>query len=82
MTLFLAPDESEDGRNRQSNLTELRKDWKIAKSGPPIELEPKQAVIRVEMNDLDPDGPPGGHVSEIEIKVLRTNDGWRIATMR
>ena len=36
--LFLPPDDSANGQNRQSNLMELRKDWKETKSGPPIEL--------------------------------------------
>lgn len=80
--LFLAPDASENGRNRESNLAELRKDWAGAASGPPVKFNPKRAVIHIDMDDLDPDGPPGGHISKIELKVIHTDDGWRIEEMR
>ena len=80
--LFLAPDATEDGRNRESNLAELRKDWTGTASGPPVKLNPKRAVIYIDMDDLDPDGPPGGHISKIELKVIDTDDGWHIEAMR
>lgn len=80
--LFLPPDDSTNGQNRQSNLTELRKDWKQTQSGPPIKLDATNAVIKLQMTDLDPDGPKTPRVSEIELMLVRTDDGWRIESMR
>lgn len=80
--LFLPPDDSANGQNRQSNLRELRKDWKETQSGPPIELDATNAVITLQMTDLDPDGPPTPRVSKIELNLIRTDDGWRIESMR
>ena len=80
--LFLPPDDSIEGQNRSSNLTELRKDWKGRRDGPPLRFESRQAVIKIEMTDLDPDGPPSPHVSEIELKIVRTDGKWRILSMQ
>lgn len=80
--LFLPPDDSTDGQNRQSNLTELLKDWKETQSGPPIELDATNAVITLQMTDLGPEGPPTPRVSKIELNLIRTDDGWRIESMR
>ncbi len=80
--LFLPPDDSTDGQNRQSNLRELRKDWKERQDGPPIKLDVVSAVIKLQMTDQDPDGPPTPRGSEIELKIVRTDDGWHIESMR
>lgn len=80
--LFLPSDDTDDGQNRQSNLAELRKDWKEKQYGPPVQLETTSAVIKLQMTDRDPDGPPTARVSEIELKLVRTENGWRIASMR
>lgn len=80
--LFLEPDDSADGMNRQANLTEIRKDWRNAQSGPPIELETASAVITLDMTDRDPDGPPTPRVTKLELKLVRTETGWRIQTMQ
>lgn len=80
--LFLAPDATEDGRNRQSHLDEIRKDWADIASGPPVKLNPKRAVIHIDMDELNPDGAPGGHISKMELKVVLTGDGWRIEAIR
>lgn len=80
--LFLPSDDSDDGQRRQSILAELRKDWKEKQYGPPVQLETTNAVIKLQMTDRDPDGPPTARVSEIELKLVRTENGWRIASMR
>ena len=81
-SLFLPPDGTEDGRNREANLAEARKDWAKTESGPPIKLIPKRAIIQIDMESLDPNGPPAGHTSKIELKTVYTDDGWRVETMR
>jgi hypothetical protein len=80
--LFLVPDATEDGQNRQANINEFRKDWAEIEKGPPVVFNAKDAVIHIEMDDLDPDGPPGGHVTTIELKIVYTDHGWRIRAMR
>ena len=80
--LFLAPDDTADGMNRQENLTELQKDWGNSESGPPIELTTTSAVITLDMTDLDPEGPPTPRVTKLELNLVHTETGWRIQTMR
>lgn len=80
--LFMAPDATADGRNRASHLDEMFKDWKTQSALIPSNLTPRHAVIRIEMQDDDPHGPPGGHVTEIELNVHLTDNGWRIASLR
>ncbi len=78
--LFLPPDKTENGRNREANLAEARKDWTDAKSGPPVNLIPKRALIHIDMENLE--SPIGARISKIELEVVSTDDGWRIEAMR
>jgi len=80
--LFLPPDKTENGRNREANLAEARKDWTDAKSGPPVNLIPTRALIHIDMENLDPDSPIGARISKVELEVVSTDDGWRIEAMR
>ena len=80
--LFLTPDSTDDGKNREAIVNEFRKDWADRNNGPPVTLRPKSAVVYIEMDDLDPDGPPGGRTSTIELKLEHTEHGWQIAAMR
>jgi hypothetical protein len=78
----MVPDTTADGRNRASHLDEMSKDWKTQSALVPMNLTPRHALIRIEMQDNDLHGPPGGHVTEIELNLQLTDDGWRIASLR
>ena len=85
-TLFLAPDDTAAGQNRQGHLSELRKDWKRAKEsgvkeGPSVQFKNTKKVIRTQMHIRGPGGPKEGDVSEVEFTVVFTKDGWKIVSM-
>ncbi len=84
--LFLSPDETPAGKNRQAHLTELRKDWKRAKAsgakeGPSVQFKNTKKILRTQMVIRGPGGPKKGQTSEVEFSVALTEDGWKIVSM-
>jgi len=84
--LFLPPDDTPGGKNRQAHLSELRKDWNRAKEsgakeGPSVQFKNTKKVIRTQMVISGPGGPKEGYSSEVEFTVAFTKDGWRIVSM-
>jgi hypothetical protein len=85
-SLFLPPDDTADGRNRQANLSELRKDWQRAREsgasvGPAVQFRNVQKIVRADMLINGPGGPKEGTVSEVEFTAAFTKDGWKIVSM-
>jgi hypothetical protein len=84
--LFLPPDDTAAGKNRQAHLSELRKDWKRAKesganAGPSVQFKNTKKIIRTQMLIGGPGGPQERQVSEVEFTVAFTKDGWKIVSM-
>jgi hypothetical protein len=81
--LFLPPDNTPDGQNRQGHISELRKDWTRAKAegsqGLQVEFTNTRKVIRTDMRVSLPGGPK--ETSGMEFVVELTRDGWKIASM-
>ena len=83
--LFVPPDSTAAGQNRQAHLTELRKDWKRAKesgasAGPSVQFINPRTIIRADMRISGP-GANDSQVSEVEFIVALTKDGWKIVSM-
>lgn len=81
--LFLAPDDTPDGKNRQSHLQEMKKDWKRAG-----EREQKMTVIfKDTVTTVRTEMLIGGDEAEaepipVEFKVVFTKDGCKIVAMK
>ena len=84
--LFLPPDETPAGQNRQVYLTELRKDWKRLKAsgvkeGPSVQFKNTKKVLLTQMVIHSPDAPKKGETREVAFTVALTEDGWKIVSM-
>ena len=84
--LFLPPNNTAAGKNRESHLSELRKDWTLAKEsganvGPSVQFKNTNKIIRTEMLIGGPGGPQEGQSRKVEFTVAFTKDGWKIVSM-
>lgn len=85
--LFLPPDDTPAGENRQGHLSEMRKDWKRAREsgaaqGPSVRFKNTRKVVLTQMVIRGPGGPREGQaVHEVEFTVAFTQDGWKIVSM-
>ena len=81
--LFLPPDDTPDGKNRQGHLREMKKDWgKARERGQQMTVEFRNVVIVVRA-----DMSMGGHEAErepipVELKVALTKEGCEIVAMK
>jgi hypothetical protein len=81
--LFLPPDDTPAGKNRQGHLAEIRKDWKRAKeagakAGPRLQFKNTKKVIRTQLAVGD---GAKQQTSEVEITVAFTDQSWKIVSL-
>jgi hypothetical protein len=90
--LFLPPDGTAAGENRQAHLTELRKDWTRAResgaiAGPSVQFANTRTTVRADTRVILAEmrisgaGTTDSQVSEVEFVVALTKDGWKIVSM-
>ena len=89
--LFLPPDETADGKNRQQHIREIRKDWSTGKHKEKMIVEFKktqtlvhkgETLVRTEMSVSGSGGLPSVSGEPLEFKVVFTSDGCKIAAMK
>ena len=77
--LFLVPDSTPDGTNRQAHIQEMRKDWtRVAAQGKKMTANFTNTVIlvRTQMKGEESTGQP------MEFKVAFTKEGLKIVAMK
>ena len=84
--LFLPPDETAEGKNRQAHLAEIRKDWSRAKEGGAkegisVRFENAKKILRTQMVVSGPGSTEEAERMDVELTVTLTKDGWKIVSM-
>ena len=80
--LFLPPDDTPDGKNRQKHFDEMRKDWSRAKEkNEKVTVEFKNVVILVRAEMFPGGVKPEAKVTPVELKIKLTREGCRIVAM-
>lgn len=83
--LFLPPDETADGKNRQQHIREIRKDWASGehKEKLIIEFKKRQVLVRNEETFVRTEMSVPGYGPDmlLEFKVVFINNDCRIAAM-
>jgi len=81
--LFLPPDNTADGKNRQNHILEMKKDWKEAKErGQKMTVDFRNTVtiVRTEMFAVEEETE--AEPITVELKVTFTKDGCKIVSMK
>ncbi len=78
-SLFLPPDKSPAGKNRQSHIAEIKKDWTRAQKHLSVEFRDTRKIVQTTMvvreNDAKPESVP------VEFVVAFTKQGCKIVSM-
>jgi hypothetical protein len=82
ISLFLAPDDTPEGLNRQKNIDEIRKDWANASAanGMRIAFENIQFDIKADMI-ISGGEAVGNEKTPVNLNVVLVNNEWKIETM-
>ena len=81
--LFVPPDDTLDGKNRQDHIREMKKDWKRSKErGQKMTVEFTNTVIIVRTKMLAGGDEGEAQPIPLEFKVALTKDGCKILAMK
>ena len=84
INLFMAPDDTPEGQNRQNHIDEMKKDWANA-SGPAMAISFSNVKFDNE-SDLEADMIVAGSSTDnpgitVKFKVCLVNNEWKIVSM-
>lgn len=77
-TIFLPPDTTPDGKNRQKHLHEMERDWSSGHKGFTVAF--KNSAITIKTTMVVNRGKESESVP-VEFKIVKTKDGYKIASM-
>ena len=81
--LFLPPDASANGRNRKKHLDEMQRDWeRVRERGKKVAVSFAETRTVVRTTMVLKEGANPARAVPIELEVVATDAGWRIAAMR